>query len=86
MRHFDLSFEFFLQKSLDTSFHLWNAVETLQVFSPNFMSITCGACGSTRDMTCSVVRIITENYDVPVVGHLTCVDATKDETLFVATG
>jgi methylenetetrahydrofolate reductase (NADPH) len=82
--HFDLSFEFFPPKSLDASFRLWNAVETLQVFSPNFMSITYGAGGSTRDLTCSAVRVIMENYDVPVVGHLTCVDATKDETLSVA--
>ena len=65
--HFDLSFEFFPPKSLDASFRLWNAVETLQVFSPNFMSITYGAGGSTRDLTCSAVRVITENYDVPVL-------------------
>jgi methylenetetrahydrofolate reductase (NADPH) len=83
-RTFDLSFEFFPPKSLDGSFRLWNAVETLQVFSPDFMSITYGAGGSTRDLTCSAASVISQNYGVPVAGHLTCVDASKDETLSVA--
>jgi methylenetetrahydrofolate reductase (NADPH) len=83
-RQFDLSFEFFPPKSLDASFRLWNAVETLQVFSPDFMSITYGAGGSTRDLTCSAAGVISKNYGVPVAGHLTCVGATKEETLSVA--
>lgn len=83
-RPFDLSFEFFPPKSLDASFRLWTAVDTLQVFSPDFMSITYGAGGSTRDLTCSAAGVIAKNYGVPVAGHLTCVDATKEETLSVA--
>lgn len=83
-RSFDLSFEFFPPKSLDASFRLWTAVETLQVFSPDFMSITYGAGGSTRDLTWSAAGVIAKNYSVPVAGHLTCVDATKEETLSVA--
>lgn len=83
-RDFDLSFEFFPPKSLDASFRLWTAVDTLQVFSPGFMSITYGAGGSTRDLTCSAAGVIAKNYGVPVAGHLTCVNATKDETLSVA--
>lgn len=83
-RSFDLSFEFFPPKSLDGSFRLWNAVETLQVFSPDFMSITYGAGGSTRDLTCSAAGVIAKNYGVPVASHLTCVDASREETLSVA--
>ncbi|MEJ6708089.1 MAG: methylenetetrahydrofolate reductase [NAD(P)H] [Amylibacter sp.] len=83
-RTFDLSFEFFPPKSLDGSFRLWNAVKTLQVFSPDFMSITYGAGGSIRDLTCSVASVISQSYGVPVAGHLTCVDASKNETLSVA--
>ena len=83
---FDLSFEFFPPKSLDGSFRLWNAVEVLQVFSPEFVSITYGAGGSTRDLTCSAAGVISQNYGVPVAGHLTCVDATKEEVLSVARG
>lgn len=81
---FNLSFEFFPPKSLDGSFRLWTAVETLQLFSPDFMSITYGAGGSTRDLTCSAAGVIAKNYGVPVAGHLTCVDASKEETLSIA--
>lgn len=84
--NFDLSFEFFPPKSLDGSFRLWNAVETLQVFSPDFVSITYGAGGSTRDLTCSAAGVISKQYGISVAGHLTCVEATKEEVLSVARG
>ncbi len=83
---FDLSFEFFPPKSLDGSFRLWNAVETLSVFDPNFVSVTYGAGGSQRDLSCSAAGVIGKNYGVPVAGHLTCVNASKEETLSVARG
>lgn len=85
-KEFDLSFEFFPPKSLAASFRLWSAVETLQVFDPDFVSITYGAGGSTRDLTCSAAGVIAQNYGMPVAGHLTCVDATREETLSVARG
>jgi methylenetetrahydrofolate reductase (NADPH) len=81
---FNLSFEFFPPKSLDASFRLWNTVETLAVFDPDFVSITYGAGGSTRDLTCSAAGVIASNYGVAVAGHLTCVGASREETLSVA--
>ncbi len=85
-KDFDLSFEFFPPKTLAASFRLWSAVETLRVFDPDFVSITYGAGGSTRDLTCSAAGVITKNYGLPVAGHLTCVNATREETLSVARG
>lgn len=85
-REFGLSFEFFPPKSLEASFKLWNAVDTLAGLDPNFVSITYGAGGSTREITRSAVDVIRKNYDLNVAGHLTCVNATREETLAVAQG
>lgn len=83
-RQFGLSFEFFPPKSLDASFKLWNAVETLAGFNPDFVSVTYGAGGSTRKLTRSAIEVIAKNYGVKLAGHLTCVGSSKEETLTVA--
>jgi methylenetetrahydrofolate reductase (NADPH) len=85
-RDFGLSFEFFPPKSLEASFKLWNAVDTLAGLDPDFVSITYGAGGSTREITRSAVAVINKNYDLKVAGHLTCVNASREETLAVAQG
>jgi len=85
-RTFGLSLEFFPPKSLEASFKLWNAVDTLAGLNPDFVSITYGAGGSTREITRSAVQVVKQNYGLNIAGHLTCVDATRDETLAVAEG
>ncbi len=58
---------------------LWAAVEKLKPLGPDFVSVTYGAGGSTRERTHeTVTRIITEAA-LPVAAHLTCVAATKAE-------
>ena len=83
-RSFGLSFEFFPPKSLEASFKLWNAIDTLAAFDPDFVSMTYGAGGTTRDITRSAVGVVARNYDCEVAGHLTCIGATRAETLAVA--
>lgn len=83
-RNFGLSFEFFPPKSLEASFKLWNAIDTLAGLEPDFVSITYGAGGSTREITRSAVAVIKQNYGLNVAGHLTCVNASRAETLAVA--
>lgn len=83
-RNFGLSFEFFPPKSLEASFKLWNAIDTLAGLEPDFVSITYGAGGSTREITRSAVAVIKQNYGLNVAGHLTCVNASREETLAVA--
>lgn len=81
---FSLSFEFFPPKSLGASFKLWNAIDLLSGLGPDFVSVTYGAGGSTRELTRDAVGIIRREYGLNVAGHLTCVDATREETLDVA--
>lgn len=80
----NVSFEFFPPKSLDGSFQLWDTVRSLAPFGPEFVSVTYGAGGSTRGLTHDAVKTIGDQFGLNVAAHLTCVDATKDETLDIA--
>lgn len=79
-----ISFEFFPPQSLDASFRLWETVKALAPLSPEFVSVTYGAGGTTRQLTHEAVSAIQRNYELNVAAHLTCVDASRAETLAIA--
>lgn len=79
-----LSFEFFPPKSPAASAALWAAVERLAPLAPDFVSVTYGAGGTTRDRTMAAILAIREHAKLNVAGHLTCVGASKAEVLRVA--
>ncbi|MEJ6392416.1 methylenetetrahydrofolate reductase [NAD(P)H] [Gymnodinialimonas sp. 2305UL16-5] len=79
-----VSFEFFPPKSLEGSFKLWETLGILAPLGPDFVSVTYGAGGTTRKLTHDAVTTIDANFGVPVAAHLTCVDATRDDTLEIA--
>jgi methylenetetrahydrofolate reductase (NADPH) len=78
-RRIRVSFEFFPPKTAEMEQTLWEAVNRLAPLEPNFVSVTYGAGGSTRERThATVKRILAETMLVPAA-HLTCVGATSDE-------
>lgn len=79
-----ISFEFFPPKTPAAALNLWRSVERLAPLAPDFVSVTYGAGGTTRERTLSAVAAIRERARLDVAGHLTCVGATRDETLAVA--
>ncbi len=79
-----ISFEFFPPQSLEASFKLWDTVQALAPLNPEYVSVTYGAGGSTRKLTHDAVKTIGQNYGLRVAAHLTCVGATREETLAVA--
>ena len=79
-----ISFEFFPPQSLEASFNLFETVQALAPMSPEFVSVTYGAGGTTRKLTHDAVGTIHRNYGLKVAAHLTCVEASKAETLEVA--
>lgn len=79
-----VSFEFFPPKNLEGSFRLWDCVNTLAPLDPSFVSVTYGAGGTTRQLTHEAVGTIHKTSGLNVAAHLTCVDATKAETLQIA--
>ncbi|MFA3917983.1 methylenetetrahydrofolate reductase [NAD(P)H] [Ruegeria hyattellae] len=80
----NISFEFFPPQSLEASFRLWDTVQTLAPLDPRFVSVTYGAGGTTRDLTRDAVTTLHKNSSLSVAAHLTCVNATREETLQIA--
>ena len=73
-----LSFEVFPPKK-DTDFaDVEAAALGIAAFKPDYMSVTCGAGGSTKGHTIQLAQEIQEKYDVPTIAHLTCVCASKE--------
>lgn len=81
-----VSFEFFPPKSLEGSFRLWDCVQTLAPLAPDFVSVTYGAGGTTRKLTHEAVGTIHKTSGLDVAAHLTCVNASREETLAIAEG
>ncbi len=74
-----VSFEFFPPKTEEMERNLWEAIGRLAPLSPNFVSVTYGAGGSTRERTHSTVRRIVKETALTPAAHLTCVAATRPE-------
>ena len=73
------SFEFFPPKDLEGEERLWAAMSQLESIAPDFISVTYGAGGSTRDRTIRITSEITARTHIPTVAHLTCVGSTRTE-------
>jgi methylenetetrahydrofolate reductase (NADPH) len=78
-----ISFELFPPKTDAGEAGLWETVHSLGPLAPDFVSVTYGAGGSTQHRTLRIAGEIAERTSIPVVGHLTCVGATRDELIDV---
>jgi methylenetetrahydrofolate reductase (NADPH) len=79
-----VSFEFFPPKSDGMEVRLWDTVRRIEPIAPEFVSVTYGAGGSTRDRTHrTVARLVGETALRPAA-HLTCVAATRADVDEVA--
>ena len=76
-----ISVEFFPPKDEAGELRLWEAMASLSTLKPEFVSVTYGAGGSTRDRTIKITKEITERTNISTVAHLTCVGSTRDELL-----
>ena len=74
-----LSFEFFPPKNEAAEARLWDAIGRLAPIGPDFVSVTYGAGGSTRDRTHECVRRLIDETPLQPAAHLTCVAASKAE-------
>jgi len=79
-----ISFEFFPPKTLEASFRLWDTIHALAPLDPRFVSVTYGAGGTTRELTREAVSTVHKTTGLNVAAHLTCVDASRQETLAIA--
>jgi methylenetetrahydrofolate reductase (NADPH) len=75
------SLEFFPPKNKAGGERMLKTASILQPYNPDFVSITYGAGGSTRQTTMQYARILKNDFGFEVMPHLTCVGHTKDELL-----
>lgn len=80
----NISFEFFPPTTDKMVEKLWGTVERLAPLGPEFVSVTYGAGGSTRERTHELVSQIRKDTDLEPAAHLTCVGASKGEIEEVA--
>jgi len=73
------SFEFFPPKTDEGEQNLERALRELQPLNPDYVSVTYGAGGSTREKTIDLVSRIKGDFGLEAMAHLTCVNATTDE-------
>jgi methylenetetrahydrofolate reductase (NADPH) len=73
------SFEFFPPKTDEGERNLRQALEDLRAFDPDFVSVTYGAGGSTRQRTVELTKWIKQELGIEAMAHLSCVGATRDE-------
>ena len=73
------SVEFFPPKDEVGETRLWIAVAALNEASPDFVSVTYGAGGSSRDRTIRCTTEITSRTGIPTIAHLTCVGSSRVE-------
>ena len=73
------SFEFFPPKTDDGEHNLRETLHDLSAFGPDFVSVTYGAGGSTRDRTVALTKWIKQHLGIQAMAHLSCVGATREE-------
>ena len=73
------SFEFFPPRTPAMEITLWQSIERLAPLEPDFVSVTYGAGGSTRERTHATIRRLLAETSLAPAAHLTCVGATREE-------
>jgi methylenetetrahydrofolate reductase (NADPH) len=74
-----LSFEIFPPKKDSPLETIYTTVESLKHLKPDFISVTYGAGGSSKDRTVEIAALIKKKYGIESLAHLTCISSTKTE-------
>jgi methylenetetrahydrofolate reductase (NADPH) len=72
------SFEFFPPKTPEGMTELFETVQALKPLEPDYVSVTYGAGGATRDGTVEIATRIHEEHGIEVMAHLSCVGETRE--------
>ncbi|NMR21257.1 methylenetetrahydrofolate reductase [Cellulomonas fimi] len=78
-----VSFELFPPRTPQSTDQLWTTIEALAAVRPDFISVTYGASGSTRQTTRELVHRLLERTPVLPIAHLTCVGASRSDVATV---
>lgn len=79
-----VSYEFFPPKNEAMEKRLWESVRKLERLGPDFVSVTYGAGGSTRERTHRTVTRMAAETSLRPAAHLTCVGSSRAEIKDIA--
>jgi methylenetetrahydrofolate reductase (NADPH) len=74
-----VSYEFFPPKTAKSAKALWKCVDQLAPLSPDYVSVTYGAGGSTRERTFNIVKDMVRKRGINAAAHLTCVGSSRED-------
>ena len=75
-----ISFEVFPPKNKEGNISsIYSTIEGLAKLSPDFISVTYGAGGSTKGKTVEIASVIKHEYGIESVAHLSCISSTKED-------
>ena len=72
------SVEFFPPKSAEATEQLFETARELRALEPDFVSVTYGAGGSTRDGTVEITQALKDELGYETMAHLSCVGESRD--------
>ncbi len=72
------SVEFFPPKTAEGVAALFETIEALKPLEPDYVSVTYGAGGSTRDGTVEIATRIKRDHGLETMAHLSCVGETRE--------
>ena len=72
------SVEFFPPKTEEATAQLYETARELKLLEPDFVSVTYGAGGSTRDGTVEITRALKDEVGLETMAHLSCVGETTE--------
>jgi methylenetetrahydrofolate reductase (NADPH) len=73
-----VSFEFSPPRTVEAELAFWGAIEELAALGPAFVSVTCGAGGTTRDLTLAIARRLARERGLEAVPHVTATGFTRE--------
>ncbi len=73
------SFELFPPKHEAQERVLWQTIRELESLGPDFVSVTYGANGSSRDRTINATHAIAQHTTLRPMAHLTCASQSREQ-------
>jgi len=74
-----ISFEIFPPKAETSVEVIFETLDSLSELKPDFISVTYGAGGSSKDRTVEIATAVQERYGVTALAHLTSISSKKEE-------
>ena len=81
-----VSFKPFPPRAPELGAQLWSEIKRLEPLESRFVSVTCGAGGSTQHRTKAIGERIHTEIELAPAAHLTCIGATRQQVDEVGRG